>query len=257
MRVLLLIASLLLPSCAICEPSSYERFLLEEENLQNRFENGVMHVNEREFLMGRLHDWPKANQDFRVWFMVRSSVWLRAFLDNDPVLKDQDFDIRRTLDSSFTGYQYLAHQMALQPDPPRDCDHCNYDLTLDPVLQVSGYDTYIDGYRSLLFLPRDSAVSHGYMCHLLPESPRAGELDACNVIVVYPYATNIVLNGYRYRPGTVAEYGPGFALIAARMLDVVMCIDITDQPMLRQTVDPSLLLQEHPDLSGCRPYMGG
>ncbi len=245
------------PSLACSDKSGYAAFLLEERILENKFNNGVMRVNGREFLMGDLHKWPKATADFRVSFMVRSSIWLRTFLDRDPVLKHQDFVIRRTRDSSFTGDRYLASQMKLSPDLPLDCRHCYYNLTLDPILQVKGYDVYSNALNSLYFLPKNSAISHGFKCTFTTDGREIGDLSLCSVIVVYPYATNIVLNGRRMLPGTVAEYGPNFAAIAERMLEVVTCIDITDRPSLKDPADPIGLLESHPNLTECRTDLAG
>ena len=242
MRFLFLIASLMAPDLARAGDSGFAAFLLEERAVENKLDNGVMHVNGREFLLGDLHEWPKASADYKVSFMVRSSIWLRKFLDSDPVLKYQDFVIRRTRDSSNTGVRYLASQMELAPDPPRDCGHCYYDLTLDPVLQVNGYETYSNKFGSLYFLPKNSAIAHGFQCRLKADGALIGELSICSVIVVYQYAENIVLNGRRMRPGTVAEYGPSFAEIAERMLEVVTCIDITNKPSFEQPADSSQLL---------------
>lgn len=257
MKILLIVASLLAPGLVCADDLDYAAFLREEMVLENRFENGVMHVNEREFLMGDLHEWPKASDDFRVSFMVRSSIWLRKFLDNDPVMKYQDFVIRRTRDSTFTGDKYLAYQMELAPDPPRDCEYCFYDLSLDPALRVAGYNTYSNGGNSLIFRPRDSAIAHGFECSLKGNSAPFAELMSCSVVVVYPYATNIVLNSRRARPGTIAEYGPNFAAVAERMLEVVTCIDITDERRAGETPNFSDLLESHPNLSGCSIDLSG
>lgn len=249
MKILILTILLLAPVLARAELPLY--FQLEEKALANQFVDGVMHVNGREFLMGDLHKWPEATADFSVSFMVRSSIWLREFLDNDPLLMYQDFAIRRTQDSSFTGTRYLEHQMELTPDPSRECLVCFYNLSLDPVLQVDGYETYANGFFSLIFLPRNSEIAHGFQCELAREGTQIGELDICSVIVVYPYATNIVLNGRRQWPGTVAEYGPRFAAIAKRMLEVVTCIDITEKEEFEMSAGLSGILENHPNLTGC------
>lgn len=251
MRVLFLIASILAPSLACADESGNAAFLRQEMVLENRFENGVMHVNGRAFLMGELHKWPKASHDYRIDFMVRSSIWLREFLDKDPVLKFQDFDIRRTSGSTFTGDRYLASMMQLAPDPPRDCEYCYYEISLDPELQVDGYDTYFSGGSVLFFLPKDSAIAHGFRCNRKGGTAPFADLLGCSVTVVYPYAANIVLNGLRTWPGTVAEYGPSFAAIAERMLEIVTCIDITDEPRVGNTPNFSGLLESHPNLTGC------
>jgi hypothetical protein len=255
MKSLFLVASLSVPTIASAD-TSY--FWAEEEALANYFDNGVMHVNEREFLMGDLHDWPKATHDFSVSFMVRSSIWLREFLDDDAVLRFQDFDIRRTSDSTFTGVRYLAHQMALAPSSPQNNSIFYYHLTLDPPLQVEGYDTYSNGSSALKFLPKNSEVVHGFRCYLdLREGMQTGELRICSVVVVYPYATNIVLNGSRLSPGTVAEYGPNFASIAERMLEVVTCIDITESQSAERPNNLSQLLESRPNLTGCEIELTG
>lgn len=249
MRFLLLMTSLVVPTTASAD-TSY--FWAEEEVLANHFDSGVMHVNGREFLMGDLHDWPKASDDYSVSFMVRSSIWLREFLDDDAVLRYQDFDIRRTQDSSFTGIKYLEHQTALAPSSPQNNSIFYYNLILDPPLQVEGYDTYSNGSAGLRFLPKNSEIAHGFKCRLnLREGSEIGELTSCSVVVVYPYATNIVFNGYRYRPGTVAEYGSNFTAIAERMLEVVTCIDITDDQDAERPTDLSQLLESHPNLTDC------
>jgi hypothetical protein len=252
MRLLFIIASLMVPNLMCADESGYAAFLLEEQTLSNHFDDGVMHVNGREFLMGDFHDWPKASDDYSVSFMVRSSIWLREFLDEDAVLKYQDFDIRRTQDSSHTGVRYLAGQMALAPRSPQNNSIFYYNLTLDQPLQVEGYDTYSNGSGQLRFLPKNSEVAHGFSCFLdLREGAQIGELSICSVVVVYPYATNIVFNGRRLRPGTVADYGPSFAAIAERMLEVVTCIDITENHSAERPNDLSQLLENHPNLTDC------
>lgn len=255
MKILCLIALLDVPTTASADTSS---FWAEEEVLSNHFDNGVMHVNERDFLMGDLHDWPKATEDYSVSFMVRSSIWLREFLDDDPVLRYQDFVLRRTQDSSFTGAKYLELQMALAPSAPQNYSISYYSLTLDPPLQVEGYDTYFNGSSSLHFLPKDSEVEHGFSCFLdLQEGAQIGELIICSVVVVYPYATNIVFNGSRHRPGTIADYGPNFSSIAERMLEVVTCIDITDNQSAERPNDLSQLFERNPNLSDCEIELMG
>lgn len=190
--------------------------------------------------------------------MLRSSIWLREFLDDDAVLRYQDFDIRRTRDSSFTGVRYLEHQMALAPSSPQSNSIFYYNLTLDPQVQVEGYDTYSNGSSSLKFLPKNSEVAHGFNCRLdLPAGTQTGELSICSVVVVYPYATNIVFNGSRLRPETVADYGPKFAAIAERMLEVVSCIDITENHSAERPTGLSQLLESNPNLTGCEIELMG
>lgn len=255
MKFLLLMVSLVVPTIASADTSN---FWTEEEVLANHFDNGVMHVNGREFLMGDLHDWPKADHDYSVSFMVRSSIWLREFLYDDAVLRYQDFDIRRTQDPNFTGVKYLEHQMALAPSSPQNNSIFYYNLTLDPPLQVEGYDTYSNGSGRLRFLPKNSEVAHGFSCFLdLREGAQIGELNICSVVVVYPYATNIVFNGSRLRPGTIADYGSNFAAIAERMLEVVTCIDITANQSAERPSAFSQLLESNPNLTDCEIELMG
>lgn len=255
MRTLVFAILLLAPDFARAEMPLY--FQEEERVLANKFSDGIMHVNGREFLMGDLHEWPKGTDDYSVDFMVRSSIWLRDFLHNDPVLMYQDFKIRRTRDSSFTGRKSLAQQMEMTPDPSRDCPTCYYAISLDPVLQVSGYETYANSFGSLKFVPKNSEVAHVFQCQLSREESQLGELSICDVTVVYPYATNIVLNGRRQWPGTVAEYGPSFGAIAERMLEVVTCIDVTGKEDFEPSAGISELLERHPNLTGCRIDLTG
>jgi len=143
--------------------------------------------------------------------------------------------------------------MALAPRLPRNNPVFYYQITLDPPLHVEGYDTYSNGSGSLRFLPQNSEITHGFKCVLdLREGIQIGELNICSVVVVYPYATNIVLNGSRLRPGIVAEYGSNFAAIAEGMLKVVTCIDITDNQSSERPTDLPQLLESHPNLTDCQ-----
>jgi hypothetical protein len=54
------------------------------------------------------------------------------------------------------------------------------------------------------------------------------------------------------RAGTVAEYGPNFAAIAERMLEVVTCIDITDNQNSERPTDLLQLLESNPNLTDCK-----
>lgn len=255
MRNLVFAILLLTPDFARAELPLY--FKEEERVLANKFVDGIMHVNGREFLMGDLHEWPKGTEDFSVEFMVRSSIWLREFLDRDPVLMFQDFDIRRTQDSSFTGERYLAHQMAVTPDPLMGCLGCPYYPADDAILQIDGYATYANERSALIFMPKSTEIAHAFRCSLARGGAQSGELGSCSVTVVYPYATNIVLNGRRQFPGTVAEYGPNFSSIAKRMLEVVTCIDITGKEAFELSMGPTELLESHPNLTGCRIDLNG
>jgi hypothetical protein len=93
--------------------------------------------------------------------------------------------------------------MELTPDPAQDCPTCYYERSVDPVLQVEGYETYANSFGSLKFVPKNSEIAHGFQCQISRDGSQVGELESCIVTVVYPYATNIVLNGRRLWPGTV------------------------------------------------------
>ena len=255
MKILLLMVSLLAPTIATAD-TSY--FWTEEEDLANYFDSGVMHVNDRKFLMGDLHDWPLGSDDYSVSFILRSSIRLRELLVDDAVLKYQDFEIRRTRDSSHTGSLYFEGQMASVPSYPMSNPIFYYKTTLDPRLQVQGYDTYFNGSSSLHFMPQNSDIAHGFRCYLdLREGQPFGELNICSVVIVYPYATNIVLNGSRIRPGTISEYGLNFRAIAERMLEIVTCIDITENQSAELPNDLSQLLEGNPNLTDCRIELTG
>ena len=63
--------------------------------------------------------------------------------------------------------------------------------------------------------------------------------------------------GSRTRPRTLAKYGPNFAAIAERMLEVVTCIDITDDQSAERPNDFVQLLERNPNLIDCKiDWMG-
>ena len=103
----------LTPGFALAEMPLY--FQEEERVLANKFIDGIMHVNGRDFLMGDLHEWPKGTHDYSVDFMVRSSIWLRDFLDKDPIVMGIVAEVWRWPDAPLSPWVQATRSISAVP----------------------------------------------------------------------------------------------------------------------------------------------
>lgn len=176
-------------------------------------QNGVVTVGDRDFYVGVLTD--SFGED--AWsFSLRHAPWLKTLLDNDPVLSDYDVRffrsgvpaidlVDRTKSSSF-------ERMTLEDDPQYMADN-------HVVFNYRDLDQYV--------YPKNSPLTYEVTCIRGGFNP--GELDLCHLIVVYPHGTNVTLTARQYFPGTLPDVSRNFEQIAARMLEIATCLDVTDQ----------------------------
>lgn len=204
------------------------------------YQDGVVTVGDREFYVGpresgnRILQKQYSDDQWSFWFAMMP--WLDEFVRADPVLYDQRIEFNRS--------SYSAHQKAGEiPSLIRD----SAVIQTDPALQVDGLTTWRTT-SELLFFPVDSTLTYGADC---PWSPQRPDFSLCVVTVAYPYGTNTLLIAKEFFPGPLEEYGPRIDAIARRMVEIAICLDVTDIPPAERETHIAGLRDDNPRLEGC------
>ncbi|MFZ3583899.1 hypothetical protein ACOI1H_17250 [Loktanella sp. DJP18] len=164
---------------------------------------------------------------------------MKTILDNDPLLADQDV---RFLRSGVPAPDLIGTVPTQLGQGERMED--------DPHYMAEGHDVITSGDRHEYIYPKASPVTYSVFCTRGGFNP--GELNLCSIDVAYPYGTNVVLTARKYFPGKLPEISATFELIAARMIEIAVCLDVTDTPDADRPSSEATLLARHPDLSDCR-----
>lgn len=209
-------------------------FVTSNESSALPYHDGVVSVADREFFVGQLTD--SFGDDARS-FKFRHAPWLKAILDNDPMLSDQDV---RFLRSGVPASELIGEL----PSQLRELER----LEDDPLYMAEGHDVITFGNLDLDIYPTSSSVNYSVSC---TRGFEKGELNICGVRVAYPYATNVVLTARKYFPGRLPEISDDFERIAARMVEIAVCLDVTDRNDAERPISETELLEENPDLSDC------
>jgi len=61
-----------------------------------------------------------------------------------------------------------------------------------------------------------------------------------------------VLTARKYFPGKLPEVSVNFEPIAARMIEIAVCLDVTDQSDADRQTRETELLEQNPDMSDCK-----
>jgi len=68
----------------------------------------------------------------------------------------------------------------------------------------------------------------------------------------FPYGEHISLVAKRFFPGTLDDIGHRFRDIAHRMVEVAICLDVTERSPDQQPSQPADALNENPALQDCK-----
>ena len=82
-----------------------------------------------------------------------------------------------------------------------------------------------------------------------PQDP--GELNICSMRVSYPYGTNVVLTARKYFPGQMPDGSLSFEAIAMRLVEIAVCLDVTDRSEAERPLSEVEILDVSPNLSNC------
>jgi len=100
------------------------------------------------------------------------------------------------------------------------------------------------------FIDADPVLSE-YRIFLHQTGVPAIDLRYCGIHVVYPLGQNISLVAKRFFPGTLDEIGVSFDGIARRMVEVALCLDVTNRSPDNWPSQPKDILNESPSLDDC------
>ena len=196
------------------------------------FQDGVLTVDSRQFYIGtpvrpvgtNERDWPFNDSD-----------WLAEFIDADPVLSEYRIFLHQT---GVPAIDLVKQRTVVGGVVPL--------LATDPRLQIHMLETYGEpGY--LQFYSLDSDIQYQVTCTGPPDTG----FRYCGIRVVYPLGQNISLVAKRFFPGTLDEIGVSFDGIARRMVEVALCLDVTNRSPDNWPSQPKDILNESPSLDDC------
>ena len=198
--------------------------------------DGVVFVGDRKFFVG---DLTQSFGDDAWSFDFRHAPWLKTLLNNDPLLWDQSV---RFLRSGVPATDLIGEVPTQLRAPER--------LEDDPSYMAEGHDVITYGDLDEYIYPKDSPIKYMVFCTRGGLNP--GELNICSIDVAYPYGANVVLMARKYFPGKLPEISRYFEPIAARMIEIAVCLDVTGKADDEPLPNERELLERDPDLSDCR-----
>lgn len=200
------------------------------------YENRIISLDGRQFFVG---DVPRENSDSDIWFYFRQSPWLGELVRNDSVLSDQDVRFLRTgIPANDLVDGINRRNVGLDPY-----------IETDPRYTANGYYVYTQGRGIFTLQPHSSKLNYSISCIL---NSVDGPFSLCRIRVAYPYATHIALTSNEFFPGPMSEIAHEFEPIAQRMIEIAICLDVTDQTDAERAQFETKTLLENPTLTNCR-----
>ena len=172
------------------------------------------------------------------YFYFLQSIWLHDFKEADPLLAQWDIRFQWTGQNAEELLSYESKEVPAIDEAPVIHD-------LRGEVQVNGYDVDYGGSTSFFFTPKNSTLDYKIRCSY---TFAGDQLRLCDLAVVYPYDTHIMLRANRFFPPPLDEIGDDFERIAQRLVDVAICLDVTEG-ISPDSLDS--LLIEYPGLTGC------
>lgn len=202
-------------------------------------QDGAVTVGERAFYVGEIPS--KFDSDDARSFPLRFSPWLEGLLENDPELSRYDVRFFR----SGRGVPAIE----LVEESPWGNRRERMVLEDDPSYMAEGYDVFTVDDLSMYIHPQDSDMRYSIFC---TRSLTPGELNLCTIRLAYPHGTHVVVTARQYSPGKLPEISDNFEAIAARMLEIATCLDVTELADVERQERGTELETQNSDLSGCR-----
>ncbi len=196
--------------------------------------DGIVFVGDRDFFVGELSQ--SYGEDARS-FNFRHAAWLEVLLDNDPMLSDQDV---RFLRAGVPASDLVGEV----PSQLRE----NERIEDDPLYMAQGHNVITFGNLDMDIFPRVSNINYSVVC---TRGLDPGELNICDVRVAYPNGRFVLLTARKYFPGQLSEISGNFEHIASRMVEIAICLDVTDKSDSERPTSEAELLEQNPNLSDC------
>ncbi|WP_458791934.1 hypothetical protein [Yoonia sp. MH D7] len=202
--------------------------------------DGIVSVGNREFFVGEL---TKSFRDDSWEFDFRFALPLKILLDNDPLLSDQ----------SVKFFSSRVPATELVGEFPTEMGKLER-LEDDPAYMADGHDIVSFGYLDEYVYPKNSPIKYSVFCVRGGFNP--GELNLCDIAVAYPYASNVLLTARKYFPGKLPEISDNFEPIATRLIEIAVCLDVTDQSDAERRMRAAELLEQNSELADCKILIG-
>ena len=212
----------------------------------------LVELGDRVFLVGEI---PRATQVEPDFLPLNDVDWLHDILDRDPMLGPM-----RVV--------FLASEARTPPDllfSERGIpgDYGNSDLVPKeyrvPELRVEVSSSDAPGFTHYLAMEKGNRPSWLSTCFVRhPAEDDRSTLSTCGISSAYPYDPGLLLTLRIYGPPEPDEIGAIFPGAAERMVEILTCLDVTedvpatdDEARLRL----SQLIADNPDLRDCEiPY---
>ncbi len=201
---LLLIVALILPTVLWSGPRPREGI---------SYQDGILFLSDRRFAVSDLSQVVE-EQDWK--FNLRQSAWLAPVLNRDSVVQDWNVEL---IWAGVLGTELIHKASEISQKPSAE-------QVTEPSRQFSGYDVFTVGSGHIYFFPKSSSLRFSASCGRELDSE---DLNICHIHVVYPYDSYVVLRAHKFFPGVLHEVVPDIEDIAVRMVEIAICLDVTDQ----------------------------
>jgi hypothetical protein len=189
------------------------------------YDSGVVTVADREFYVGEvtpeytrlLERFSEDGTDNSRVFVWRFSLELKRVVEQTPVLIGQGVEFLQT--------GIPAEQLINNPSRVRNGD---FGVIADPLYASEDHLVLSNGYSDFRLLPINSNLTYSAFC---VEGIEDGQFRYCALTVKYPYATHVALTTEEFFPGTLLEASSDFEEIARQMIQIAVCIDVTDREL--------------------------
>ena len=189
------------------------------------YDGGVVTVADREFYVGEvtpeytrlLERFSDDGTDNSRKFVWRFSLELQQVVEQTPLLIGQGVEFLQT---GIPAEQLIND---LSGVGSRD-----FRVIPDPLYASEDHLVLSNDYTDLGLLPKNSARTYGGRC---VKSSTPGRLLICSLIVKYPYASHVALTTTDFFPGTLLVASADFEEIARQMIQIAVCIDVTDREL--------------------------
>lgn len=189
------------------------------------YDNGVVTVADREFYVGevtqeytRLLDrFSEDGTDNTRVFVWRFSEQLKRIMAETPVLKGQGIEFLQT--------GMPADQLI---NNPPWLEALGFEENQNSLHTSNNHAVLSNGHSDFRLLPVNSDLTYSAFC---VKSFEPGRLRICSLRVKYPYATHVAIIAEDLNPGTLLEASVDFEAIAREMIQIAVCIDITDREL--------------------------
>ena len=209
---------------------------------------GTVEIGTRTFLVDQV-PWETERQPN--FLPINGVDWVHAIMDADPIMGP-----RRVV---FFIHDERPSMRQLLSQGWRERHFGRQDLVPE-AFRVDGLTVEVNPrdpppLTSFLYLDDDDAPTWKTSCTFRYPPEDRSEFSGCSMMTTYPADPDISVNLRIYAPPYVAGIGESFPALAARMVEILACLDVTDDPpATRAEAEARLdrLRAENPELRGCK-----